>query len=60
MIAFNAQAVVELDTMLVFGQHVTDAPNDKEQLAAKLNGFFYPFPNSAAIFMIGVMSANWP
>ena len=35
--AFNAQAAVEVDTMLVVGQHVTDAPNDKEQLAPGLD-----------------------
>lgn len=35
--AFNAQAPVEVDTMLVVGQHVTDAPNDKEQLAPGLD-----------------------
>ena len=30
--AYNAQAAVETETMLVVGQLVTDAPNDKEQL----------------------------
>ena len=35
--AFNAQAAVEVDTMLVVGQHVTDAPNDKQQLAPGLD-----------------------
>lgn len=35
--AFNAQAAVDVDTMLVVGQHVTDAPNDKEQLAPGLD-----------------------
>ena len=35
--AFNAQAAVEVDTMLIVGQHVTDAPNDKEQLAPGLD-----------------------
>jgi len=29
---FNAQAAVEVDTMLVVGQHVCNAPNDKQQL----------------------------
>jgi len=29
---FNAQAAVEVDTMLVVGQYVCNAPNDKEQL----------------------------
>ena len=29
---FNAQAAVEVDTMLVVGQHVSNAPNDKQQL----------------------------
>ena len=29
---FNAQAAVEVGTMLVVGQHVCNAPNDKEQL----------------------------
>lgn len=35
--SFNAQAAVEVDTMLIVGQHVTDAPNDKEQLAPGLD-----------------------
>ena len=35
--AYNAQAAVEVETMLVVGQHVTDAPNDKEQLAPGLD-----------------------
>jgi transposase len=35
--AFNAQAAVEVDTMLIVGQYVTDAPNDKEQLAPGLD-----------------------
>jgi len=30
--AYNAQAAVETETMLVVGQLLTDAPNDKEQL----------------------------
>ncbi len=29
---YNAQAAVEIDSRLIIGQHVTDAPNDKEQL----------------------------
>jgi len=29
---FNAQAAVEVETMLVVGQHVCNAPNDKQQL----------------------------
>lgn len=35
--AYNAQAAVEVETMLVVGQYVTDAPNDKEQLVPGLN-----------------------
>ncbi len=35
--SYNAQAAVEVDTMLVVGKHVTDAPNDKEQLAPGLD-----------------------
>lgn len=35
--SFNAQAAVEVSTMLIVGQHVTDAPNDKEQLAPCLD-----------------------
>ena len=35
--AYNAQAAVEVETMLVVGQYVTDAPNDKEQLAPGLD-----------------------
>ena len=30
--AYNAQAAVETETLLIVGQLVTDAPNDKEQL----------------------------
>jgi transposase len=30
--AFNAQAAVDTDTLLVVGQRVTDEPNDKQQL----------------------------
>jgi transposase len=30
--AYNAQAAVDVESMLVMGQHVSDAPNDKEQL----------------------------
>ena len=34
---YNAQAAVEVDTMLVVGGHVTDAPNDKQQLEPTLD-----------------------
>lgn len=34
---FNGQAAVEVETMLVVGKHVTDAPNDKEQLQPGVN-----------------------
>jgi|TARA_B110000196_G_scaffold296960_1_gene287693 transposase len=34
---FNAQAAVEVETMLVVGQHVSNAPNDKQQLEPTLN-----------------------
>lgn len=34
--AYNAQAVVDTGTMLVLGKHVTNAPNDKEQLVPTL------------------------
>ncbi|MDA7882500.1 transposase [Akkermansiaceae bacterium] len=33
---YNAQAAVEVDTMLVVGGYVSDAPNDKEQLVPAL------------------------
>jgi transposase len=33
---YNAQAAVEVESMLVVGGHVTDAANDKEQLAPAL------------------------
>ncbi len=29
--AYNAQAAVEVESRLIVGQRVTDAPNDKEQ-----------------------------
>jgi DDE family transposase len=32
--AYNAQAAVEVDSRLIVGQYVTNAPNDKHQLAA--------------------------
>jgi hypothetical protein len=35
--SYNAQAAIEIDTMLVVSQHVTDAPNDKEQRAPGLD-----------------------
>jgi transposase len=35
--SFNAQAAVEVESMIIVGQHVTDAPNDKEQLAPGLD-----------------------
>ncbi len=35
--AYNAQAAVETETLLIVGQLVTDAPNDKEQLNPVLN-----------------------
>jgi len=35
---YNAQAAVEVESMLVVGGHVTDAPNDKEQLGPALEG----------------------
>lgn len=34
---FNAQAAVEVETMLVVGQHVCDAPNDKELLESTMD-----------------------
>lgn len=34
---YNAQAAVETETMLVVGQYVCDAPNDKQQLVAAMN-----------------------
>ena len=33
---FNAQAAVEVETMLVVGQHVCNAPNDKQQMEPTL------------------------
>jgi transposase len=30
--AYNAQAVVDTESMLILGKHVTNAPNDKQQL----------------------------
>jgi hypothetical protein len=33
---YNAQAAVDTATMLIVGQHLTDAPNDKEQLVPTL------------------------
>ena len=35
---YNAQAAVEVETMLVVGGHVGDAPNDKQQLEPALAG----------------------
>ena len=34
--SYNAQAAVEIDSRLIVGQTVTDAPNDKEQLVPTL------------------------
>jgi len=33
---YNAQAAVEVTTMIIVGQHVCDAPNDKQQLVPTL------------------------
>ena len=35
--AYNAQAAVEVNTRLIVGQRVSQAPNDKEQLIPTLN-----------------------
>ena len=35
--SLNAQAAVEVSTMLIVWQYVTDTPNDKEQLALGLD-----------------------
>ncbi len=34
--AYNAQAAVEVDSRLIVGERVSDAPNDKEQLVPTL------------------------
>lgn len=34
---FNAQVAVDVETMLVVGQHVCNAPNDKQQLETTMN-----------------------
>lgn len=36
--SYNAQAVVEIESRLIIGQRVSDAPNDKEQLLPTLAG----------------------
>ena len=33
---YNAQAAVEVETMLIVGKRVSDAPNDKEQMQPTL------------------------
>jgi transposase len=35
--AYNAQAVVDVDTMLVVAEHVSQSPNDKQELAPALD-----------------------
>lgn len=38
----NAQAAVDTATMLIVGEHVSDAPNDKEQLLPTLKSSSVP------------------
>ena len=40
---YNAQAAVEVETMLIVGAQVSDAPNDKEQLEPALNSVSHSF-----------------
>ncbi len=49
---YNAQAAVEVETMLIVGGEVSDAPNDKEQLEPALNSV------SPAVGSIGKVLAD--
>lgn len=34
---YNAQACVDIETMLIVGSHVSNAPNDKQEIDPALN-----------------------
>jgi transposase len=49
--AYNAQAAVEIDSRLIVAQQVTDAPNDKEQLAPTLAAMTPVIESVAAVLI---------
>jgi hypothetical protein len=49
--AYNAQAAVDVDSMLVVAQLVTQAPNDKEQVVPMLKQIT-PLPESEKFALI--------
>jgi len=47
--SYNAQAAVDVDSRLIVGQRVSQAPNDKEQLAPTVAAVAPPIQSAAAI-----------
>jgi transposase len=48
---YNAQAAVEVETMLIVGQRVSDAPNDKEQMQPTL-AIVSPVPGAVSAVLV--------
>lgn len=49
--AFNAQASVEIESRLIVGQHLVNAPNDKEQLVPAMAALSPVVENVAAVLV---------
>jgi len=49
--SYNAQAAVEIESRLIVAQHVTTAPNDKEQLAPTLQALSPVIESVAAVLV---------
>lgn len=49
--AYNAQASVEIESRLIVGQHLVDAPNDKEQLVPAMAAISPVVNNVAAVLV---------
>jgi Transposase DDE domain len=47
--SYNAQAAVEVDSRLIVGQRVSQAPNDKQELAPRLAAIAQPVESVAAV-----------
>jgi len=43
--AYNAQAAVDTETMLIITTHVTQEPNDKQQMSLRLKRW-QPYPDN--------------
>ena len=49
--AYNAQAAVEIESRLIVGQHLVDAPNDKEQLVPAMTAISPVVESVAAVLV---------